>query len=48
MPLLLAVAQEAHPDYDDTLLIPAIVLFAIALLYAIVAAWIVTPKMRHE
>jgi hypothetical protein len=48
MLLLLALAEETHPDYDETLLIPAIVLFVVALLYAIVAAWIVTPKMRHE
>ena len=48
MLLLLTAAEEAHPDYDDTLLVPAIVLFAIALLYAIVATWIVTPKTGHE
>lgn len=47
MLLLLALAEEGT-DYDETLLIPAIVLFVVALLYAIVAAWMVTPKMEKH
>ena len=47
--LLLAIAEETHAtDYDETLLIPALVLGAIALIYAAVAAWMVTPKMEKH
>jgi hypothetical protein len=49
MLLLIALQEATGTDYDETLRIPAIVLFAVALLYAIVAAWMVTTKMeRHH
>lgn len=48
-PMMLALAEEAGhaTDYDETLLPIAIAFVAIALVYAIVAAWIVTPKAGH-
>ena len=45
MPLLLRFAEDTHAtDYDETLLPVAIALSVIALVYAAVAAWIVTPS----
>ena len=47
--LLLVLAEETHAtDYDETLLIPAIVLGVIALVYAAIAAWIVTPSLTDH
>jgi len=34
-------------DYDETLMIPGLVLGAIALAYAATAAWMVTPRLEH-
>ena len=47
--LLFRIAQEGGEpaDYDETLLIPALVLGAIALVYAATAAWMITPKLEH-
>jgi hypothetical protein len=46
--LLLLLAEEAHAtDYDETLLVPALVLGAIALIVAFVATLIVTPSADH-
>ena len=47
--LLFRIAQEGGEatDYDETLLIPALVLAAIALVYAAISAWMVTPKLEH-
>ena len=46
---LLVLAEEGGQatDYDETLLIPALVLGAIAMVYAAIAAWLVTPKLDH-
>ena len=40
----LAEAAKTAADFEDDLTPVAIALFAIALIYAAVAAWIVTPK----
>ncbi len=45
--LLLILAEEAATDYDETLLPIAMGLAIVALVYAAVAAWIVTPKSDH-
>jgi hypothetical protein len=46
--LLFRIAQEGEAtDYDETLLIPGLALGAIALIYAAISAWIVTPKLKH-
>ena len=47
--LLSRIAHEGGEatDYDETLLIPALVLGAAALVYAAIAAWIVTLKLQH-
>jgi hypothetical protein len=46
--MFLAVAEEVQAtDYDETLLPIAVGLLVVALLYAVVAAWVVTQKARH-
>ena len=47
--LLIVLAEEGGhaTDYDETLLIPALALGAIALVYAAMAAWLVTPSSGH-
>jgi hypothetical protein len=42
------IEEAAHAtDYDETLLPIAIGVALIALAYAVVATWIVTPKSEH-
>jgi hypothetical protein len=48
--LLLRLAEEATgaTDYDETLLPIAIGFLVVALLYAAIATWIVTPSSGHH
>ena len=46
--IFIGLAETANEtDYDETLLPIAIALGVIALAYAAIAAWIVTPKIDH-
>jgi hypothetical protein len=47
MILLLSEGAATAADYEDTLIPVALALTGIALAYAAVATWIVTPKLNH-
>lgn len=47
MILLLTEGAATAADYEDTLIWIALAVAVIALAYAAVATWIVTPKLDH-